>query len=221
MSMFLIYDAENYEYILQPAGYGVLILLLAGLLLCIRLFSKQDTASSMKTKQLVFCSVSIALAMVTSYIKLASLPFGGSITLFSMLFVALIGYFYGAKTGLITGIAYGVLQLITEPYIYAPLQVLLDYPLAFGALGLSGFFQNKKRGLVIGYIVGVFGRYLCHVISGYIFFAAYAPEGMHPLVHTLGYNLTYILPEMLVTVLILYVPAVYQAVGQVKRQACA
>lgn len=221
MSMFLIYDAENYEYILQPAGYGVLILLLAGLLLCIRLFSKQDTASSMKTKQLVFCSVSIALAMVTSYIKLASLPFGGSITLFSMLFVALIGYFYGAKTGLITGIAYGVLQLITEPYIYAPLQVLLDYPLAFGALGLSGFFQNKKRGLIIGYIVGVFGRYLCHVISGYIFFAAYAPEGMHPLVYTLGYNLTYILPEMLVTVLILYVPAVYQAVGQVKRQACA
>lgn len=221
MSMFLIYDAENYEYILQPAGYGVLVLLLAGLLLCIRLLGKKDAASPMKTKQLVFCAVSIALAMVTSYIKLASLPFGGSITLFSMLFVALIGYFYGTKTGLVTGIAYGILQLITGPYIYAPLQVLLDYPLAFGALGLSGLFRNKKRGLIIGYIVGVFGRYLCHVISGYVFFAAYAPEGMHPLVYTLGYNLTYILPEMLVTVLILYIPAVYQAVGQVKRQACA
>lgn len=221
MSMFLLYDAENYEYILQPAGYGVLALLLIGLLLCIRLLGRNEAASPMKTKQLVFCAVSIALAAVTSFIKLASLPFGGSITLFSMLFVTLIGYFYGAKTGLITGIAYGILQLITGPYIYAPLQVLLDYPLAFGALGLSGFFQNKKRGLVIGYIVGVLGRYLCHVISGYIFFAEYAPENMNPLVYTLGYNLTYILPEMLVTVLVLYVPAVYQAVGQVKRQACA
>ncbi len=221
MSMFLIYDAENYKYILQPAGYGLLALLLIGLLLSIRLFGKNESSVPMKTKQLVFCAVSIALATVTSFIKLASLPFGGSITLFSMLFVSLIGYFYGAKTGLITGVAYGVLQLITGPYIYAPLQVIFDYPLAFGALGLSGFFRHKKHGLVIGYIVGVTGRYLCHVISGYIFFAEFAPEGMNPLVHTLGYNLTYILPEMLVTVLILYIPAVYQAVGQVKRQACA
>lgn len=221
MSMFLIYDAENYKYILQPAGYGLLALLLIGLLLSIRLFGKNESSVPMKTKQLVFCAVSIALATVTSFIKLASLPFGGSITLFSMLFVSLIGYFYGAKTGLITGVAYGVLQLITGPYIYAPLQVIFDYPLAFGALGLSGFFRHKKHGLVIGYIVGVTGRYLCHVISGYVFFAEFAPEGMNPLVYTLGYNLTYILPEMLVTVLILYIPAVYQAVGQVKRQACA
>ena len=221
MSMFLTYDAENYEYILQPAGYGLLALLLIGLLLSIRLFGKNESSMPMKTKQLVFCAVSIALATVTSFIKLASLPFGGSITLFSMFFVSLIGYFYGTKTGLITGVAYGVLQLITGPYIYAPLQVIFDYPLAFGALGLSGFFRHKKHGFVIGYIAGVTGRYLCHVISGYIFFAEFAPEGMNPLVHTLSYNLTYILPEMLVTVLILYIPAVYQAVGQVKRQACA
>lgn len=221
MSTFLIYDAENYEYLLQPAGYAVLIFVLLSLLLCIRVFGKKEADRQVSVKQLVFCSVSIALATVTSFIKLASLPFGGSITLFSMLFVSLIGYFYGAKTGLITGIAYGVLQLITGPYLYAPLQVLLDYPLAFGALGLSGFFQHKKHGLVIGYVVGVAGRYLCHVISGYVFFAEYAPEGMNPLIYTLGYNLTYILPEMLVTVVILYIPAVCQAVGQVKRQACA
>ena len=221
MSIFLIYDAENYEYLLQPAGYGVLALLLIALLLCIRVFGKKETARQIKTKQLVFCAVSIALATVASFIKLASLPFGGSITLFSMLFISLIGYFYGAKTGLITGTAYGVLQLIIDPYIYAPFQVLLDYPLAFGALGLSGFFQHKKHGLVIGYIIGVLGRYLCHVSSGYIFFAEYAPESMNPLLYTLGYNLTYILPEMLVTVVALYTPAVCQAVGQVKKQACA
>lgn len=221
MSMFLIYDAENYEYILQPAGYVLLALILIALLGSICIFSKKDRSRQMNTRQLVFCSMSIALATVTSFIKLASLPFGGSITLFSMLFVSLIGYFYGAKTGLITGLAYGVLQLITGPYIYAPLQVLLDYPLAFGALGLSGFFRNKKIGLIIGYVTGVMGRYLCHVISGYVFFAEYAPEGMNPMVYTLGYNLTYILPEMIATVIILCIPAVYKAIGQVKQQACA
>ncbi|MDO4329264.1 MAG: energy-coupled thiamine transporter ThiT [Lachnospiraceae bacterium] len=221
MSMFLIYDAENYEYILQPAGYLLLAVILIALLASIRIFSKKDSSRQMSTRQLVFCSMSIALATVTSFIKLASLPFGGSITLFSMLFVSLIGYFYGAKTGLLTGLAYGILQLITGPYIYAPLQVLLDYPLAFGALGLSGFFQHKKNGLITGYMVGTAGRYICHVISGYVFFAEYAPEGMNPMVYTLGYNLTYILPEVIATVIILCIPAVYKAIGQVKQQACA
>ncbi len=138
-----------------------------------------------------------------------------------MLFVSLTGYFYGPKTGLTAGVAYGVLQLITGPYIYAPLQVLLDYPLAFGALGLSGFFHNRKHGLMTGYAVGVIGRYLFHVSSGYIFFAEYAPEGMNPLLYTLGYNLTYILPEFLLTVILLAVPAVGDAVGLVKRQTAS
>lgn len=221
MSMFLIYDAENYEYLLQPAGYVLLAVILIALLASIRIFSTRNHSQPMGTKQLVFCSMSIALAIVTSFIKLVSLPFGGSITLFSMLFVSLIGYFYGARAGLLTGAAYGILQLITGPYIYAPLQVLLDYPLAFGALGLSGFFQNKKNGLITGYVAGVAGRYICHVISGYVFFAEYAPEGMNPMIYTLGYNLTYILPEMAATVIILCIPAVYKAVGQVRRQACA
>jgi thiamine transporter len=136
-----------------------------------------------------------------------------------MLFICLIGYVYGVKAGITTGVAYGILQFITNPYIFAPIQVLLDYPLAFGALGLSGLFSNKKHGLVAGYIVGVLGRYLFHVISGYIFFASYTPEGIPPLVYTLGYNATYILPELVLTVLILYFPPVLGAIGQVKRQA--
>ena len=219
MSHFLVYDAENAEYLLQPLGYAALIILMALLLVCAAFLGKQKRSRQMRTKELVFCAMAMALAMVTSYIKFASLPYGGSITLFSMLFIALIGYFYGPKAGLLTGVAYGVLQLVTGPYIYAPLQVLLDYPLAFGALGLSGFFCKKKHGLIIGYIVGVLGRYLCHVISGYVFFAAYAPEGMNPLIYTLGYNLTYILPEMIVTVVLLFIPAVYKAISQIKQMA--
>ena len=225
MSLFLTYDAENYEYILQPAGYVVLAALLIGLLVLVGHLGRREKEIStgqrqaMDTKKMVFCAMAIALATVTSFIKFAQLPFGGSITLFSMFFVALVGWLYGPKLGLITGVAYGVLQLITGPYIFAPLQVLLDYPLAFGALGLSGFFYNKKYGLKIGYVLGAFGRYLCHVISGYVFFAEYAPEGMNPMVYTLGYNLTYILPEVIATVAILCIPSVMKALRQVKAEA--
>lgn len=220
MSFFLTYAAESEEYLLKPAGYVLLVIILAALLAAIHLMSKSTVkAAQMQTKQLVYCAAAIALATVTSFIKFGSLPFGGSITLFSIMFICLIGYIYGAKIGLITGVAYGILQFITGPYIYAPLQVLLDYPLAFGALGLAGFFSAKKHGLVIGYLVGAFGRYVCHVISGYIFFAAYAPEGMNPFVYTVGYNLTYILPEAIATVVILSLPPIAKAIAQVKRQA--
>ncbi len=220
MSKFLIYDAENYEYILQPAGYAVLaVMLIALLVIAGRLGRRKEQYQAMDVKKMVFCAMAIALATVTSFIKFAQLPFGGSITLFSMLFVSLIGWIYGPKQGLITGLAYGVLQLITGPYIYAPWQVILDYPLAFGALGLSGFFWNRKHGLVIGYVVGVVGRYLCHVISGYVFFKEYAPAGMDPMVYTLGYNLTYILPELIATVAILSIPSVMKALRQVKAEA--
>ncbi len=221
MSAFLIYDAENSEYLLQPLGYAALAALLAALLACIFLFAGKRGSRKMKTTELVFCAAAIALATVTSFIKFINLPFGGSVTLFSMLFISLTGYFFGPKTGLTAGIAYGILQLITGPYIYAPLQVLFDYPLAFGALGLSGFFHRKKYGLAAGYAVGVAGRYFFHVISGYIFFAEYAPEGMDPFLYTLGYNLTYLLPELFLTVLLLSIPAVKKAVGQVKRQVNA
>ena len=227
MSLFLIYDAENYEYILQPAGYAVLVVLLLALIVLVGRLGRRKAdgqrmegyGRSLDTKKMVFCAMAIALATVTSFIKFAQLPFGGSITLFSMFFVALVGWLYGPKLGLITGLAYGVLQLITGPYIYAPLQVLLDYPLAFGALGLSGFFWRRKNGLIIGYVVGVIGRYVCHVLSGYIFFAEYAPEGMNPMAYTLGYNLTYILPELIATVVILCIPSVMKALGQVKAEA--
>ena len=248
MSLFLIYDAENYEYILQPAGYAVLVVLLLALIVLVGRLGRRKAEGqrmaglddrdgfdssrygegtygqagygrSLDTKKMVFCAMAMALATVTSFIKFAQLPFGGSITLFSMFFISLIGWLYGPKLGLITGLAYGVLQLITGPYIYAPLQVLLDYPLAFGALGLSGFFWRRKNGLIIGYVVGVIGRYVCHVLSGYIFFAEYAPEGMNPMAYTLGYNLTYILPELIATVVILCIPSVMKALAQVKAEA--
>ncbi len=221
MSFFFIYDAVNEEYLVQPGGYLLFVVILAALLLCIAFFGNRSrgTHPAMAAKKLVFCSAAMALAVVTSLIRLASLPFGGSITLFSMLFIVLIGYFYGAQTGILTGVAYGILQLITGPYIYTPVQVLLDYPLAFGALGLSGLFHNVRHGLPIGYIVGVAGRYFFHVVSGYVFFGMYTPEGISPLVYAIVYNLTYILPEMILTLLVINIPALSQSIAHVKNMA--
>lgn len=155
------------------------------------------------TKKLVFCSMAIALATVTSMIKIYQFPFGGSVTLLSMFFICFVGYLYGTATGVLTGFAYGILQLLMDPYIVFPLQVLVDYPLAFGALGLSGIFKKSKQGLIKGYLIGVVGRYIFAVLSGWLFFGEYAWEGWNPLPYSLVYNGAYLFTEAGITVLLL------------------
>lgn len=211
---------EENVFQLTTAGIiTVIVLILALILAAILLRPKKERSAKNATKQLVFSGVAMALAIVTSEIKFARLPMGGSITLFSMLFIVLIGYWYGAKAGLLTGFAYGLLQFVLDPVFYSPLQLLVDYPLAFGALGLSGFFCSKKHGLLIGYIAGVLGRYFFAVLSGVIFFGHYAPEGTPALVYSLSYNATYIVPEAVVTLILLTIPAVGKAMKRVKVMA--
>lgn len=170
------------------------------------------------TKKLVYSALGIALALVTSYIKLWEMPMGGSVTLLSMLFVCLIGYWFGLKYGLITGIAFGLLQFIIDPYMLSIPQVILDYPFAFGALGLSGLFCNKKFGLQIGYVIGVVGRFVCSTLSGVIFFADYAPEGMNPWVYSITYQGSYIGAELVLTLIIISIPPVANALSLVKSK---
>ena len=180
---------------------------------------KSGNIKAMATTQLVFSAAAMALAIVTAEIKFTRLPMGGSITLFSMLFIVLIGYWYGLKAGLMTGFAYGLLQFLMDPVFYSPIQLLVDYPLAFGALGLSGLFSEKKNGLLKGYILGVIGRYIFAYISGVVFFGHYAPEGTPAAVYSLTYNATYILPEAIATIVIISIPAVSKAMNYVRGQA--
>ncbi len=170
-------------------------------------------------KQLAFCAVAIALGFVLSCIKVFHFPTGGSITLFSMLIVCLPGFWFGPLVGIVTGVAYGLLNLILDPYIIYPLQVIVDYILAFGALGLSGFFANSKFGLVKGYIAAVLGRYVFAVISGWIFFGEYAWDGWNALPYSLAYNAIYIFAEAAVTLIVLAVPAVRSLMGRLKTMA--
>ena len=206
---------------LTTIGILIVVVLIAALIIVAAILRHKDSEKKAKltTKQLVFSAVAVALAMVCSMIKFADLPMGGSVTLFSMLFIVLIGYWYGPSVGIMTAVAFGLLQFVTEPIFYTSPQMLIDYPCAFGALGLAGFFAGKKHGLQIGYVVGVLGRYAFAVLSGVVFFGAYAPEGTPAIVYSLGYNATYLVPEAVITLIVISIPPVAKALAQVKKQA--
>lgn len=206
---------------LTTLGIVIIIAVVAVLLVVAAVLRHKNTSkkTALTTKQLVYSAVAIALAIVCSMIKLFEMPMGGSVTLLSMLFIVLIAYWYGPYVGIMTAVAYGLVQFVTEPIFYTIPQMLLDYPLAFGALGLAGFFNKKKWGLQIGYAVGVLGRFIFATISGVVFFASYAPEGMNPLVYSAGYQASYLLPEAVITLILISIPQVSTAVTQVKKQA--
>lgn len=213
-------------YIPTTFGYVALVLvILLALLAASFLLGKKEL--NISTKQLAVSAVCIALAFVTSNIPIIKMPFGGSATLLSMLFIALIGYWYGIGAGILSGVAYGILQLIIDPYILTLPQMLVDYPLAFGALGLSGvgYHINKTYGgkycsfggLQIGYLVGVLGRYFFAFLSGWIFFGEYAWEGWSAVPYSLAYNGAYLGTEAAITLIIIALPPVAKALNHVKK----
>ena len=217
MSDFFVAGLDDGSKVLRTSGYVLVAVLIFGALILASVISTRKKTIS--AKNLAFAATAVALAMVTSMIKLLHMPMGGSITLFSMLLVTLIGYWYGPVVGIMGGIAYGLLQFIIDPYIVSMPQVLVDYVFAFGALGLSGFFSNKRGGLMRGYVIGCFGRFVFAVLSGVIFFGQYAPETMGPLGYSIAYNGAYIGAEALATLALLMIPAVSKAMAEVKKMA--
>ncbi|MCL1844951.1 MAG: energy-coupled thiamine transporter ThiT [Defluviitaleaceae bacterium] len=179
------------------------------------MFSK-DTEMS-HAKMLAVGAMCIALAFMLNQVSIYRMPLGGSVTPMSMLFVVLAGYWLGPIFGIIAGVSMGLLNMSTGFINYHPMQVALDYLLAPGALGLAGFFRTWKFGLKIGYVVGVFGRFVCVFLSGLVFFYMYAPEGQHAAIYSAVYNLSYIAPEMLVTLVIISLPTMKHAINVVTK----
>jgi thiamine transporter len=153
------------------------------------------------TRVLTEAALAIALAFVLGLVKIFQMPFGGSISL-EMIPLILLALRQGAGVGMIAGAAYGLLNLAVEPFIVHPVQVLFDYPLAFGALGLAGLFRPTLPGAVLGAVVAVLARFACHFISGVFFFASYAPDGWNPVVYSAAYNAAYLVPSLIVAVLV-------------------
>lgn len=147
------------------------------------------------TRSIVYGAISIAMSFALSYIKLVELPQGGSITLASLLPLMIYCCMFGTRRGVIACLIYGTLQAIQDPWIIHPMQFLLDYPLAFGMIGVSGIFIEKNVfkgklqvvGFALGAIIAVVGRYICHVLSGIFAFAEYSNMSS-ALVYSLTYN---------------------------------
>ena len=215
----------NAEGGLTTAGYVVCAFAgIALFVLAILFAGRNSEKKKMGTRQLVFCAMAIALAYVTSYLKLFSLPWGGSVTLCSMLFIVLIGNWYGVQTGIFAGLAYGIMQFLQEPYVLSFFQVCCDYILAFAALGVAGFFAKSSHGLLKGYIAAVIARGAFHALGGYLYWMDYMPENFPQslkAVYPIVYNYSFLLAEAVITVIIISIPAVVKGLGQVKKSALA
>ncbi|MFP5494233.1 energy-coupled thiamine transporter ThiT [Parvimonas sp. G1641] len=207
---------ENFgKFFSSTAGKTTLILLISFSFLFIVFYFRKDE-KIFSTKALTYSAILLALGISANQIKIFSLPQGGSMTLFSMIFIVFIGYMFGLRVGLISGISFGLLNLLIKPEVYTPVQAIIDYILAFGALGLSGFFANKKDKLIFAYLVSIIGRFVFAVFSGYVFFGSYAPEGWNPLLYSIWYNLSYIGTEGVITVLLLSIPVVRNTLENLK-----
>lgn len=198
-------------------GQIVTIGVIAVLFLFILIPNKEQKSQRADTKAVTLSALLVALATGLGMLKLFEMPYGGTVTVFSMLPIVLCGYFLGTRRGVMAGMCVGLLNLIFGPYIIHPIQLLVDYPFAFGALGLAGICRNQKNGLVKGYLLGLFARYVCAVISGIVFFGSYAPEGFNAVSWSLFYNFTYLAAEGVLTIIIISLPPVKKAFEGLKN----
>ena len=200
-----------------------------------------------KTQRLTVSAVMLALAtvlaVVCEFIPFLSLPMGGGFTLASMLPIVIISYMYGLKWGFFSSFVYSCIQILislimgkTVLALFTPSSsdymgvwvaiavIIIDYLIAYTALGIGGIFRgcikNKIVALVLGVIVALSLRYLCHIVSGYIFYGEWAEwffgeaKAFYSigelildrfsgktlaLVYSVFYNGLYMIPEIIIT----------------------
>lgn len=148
------------------------------------------------SKSIAYAGVCIAMSFALSYVRFFKLPQGGSVTLASLLPLMIYSCMFGTRKGVFAGLIYGVLQAVQDPYIIHPAQFLLDYPIAFAAIGLAGAFFKVKQldklpqvQFALGAVCASALRFLSHVLSGVFAFSAYAADaGMGAWVYSLAYN---------------------------------
>ena len=215
-------DWGSYYELTKSGYYIAVIAMIIVLAVAAVIISRKQATGKFTTTQLTVCGISLALAFVTSYVKY-ELPMGGSVTLFSMFFICFVAYLYGVNVGLVTAFSYSILQFIQSggSYFLSPFQLCCDYFLAFTALGIAGFWYEKKGGLIKGYIAGCLVRGLFHTIGGYIYWMDYMPDWFPKSltsVYSIVYNYSYILVEMIITLIVINIPPVKSAIMRIKNQ---
>jgi len=160
-----------------------------------------------QTKIIAEAVVIIALTVILKDVlpPIYKFPQGGSVSAAGMVPLLWFSLRRGLRSGLEACTIYGLVHMaLPGSFIVDPVQALLDYPIAFGALGLAGFFRKYP---LIGVSVGIAGRFLAHVASGVWFFAEYTPVGTHPVIYSAVYNGGYLVIEFIVSAIIIYIVA--------------
>jgi thiamine transporter len=157
-----------------------------------------------ETKILAEGTVIIALTVILKEFlpPIFRLPQGGSVSAAGMVPLLWFSLRRGPQLGVVAGALYGLINmLLPGSYILGPIQAFLGYPLAFAALGLCGLFKKYP---LVGVAVGISGRFFAHFIEGVVFFAIYAPAGMHPAIYSAVYNGSYLLVEFIISAVIMF-----------------
>ncbi|MGN0771870.1 MAG: energy-coupled thiamine transporter ThiT [Christensenellales bacterium] len=205
---FIVQTSKDGEYSqkYQALLIGVFaVAVLAIVIIAVMVDRKSDRPGKEQTLSVVYAAICVAMAFGLSYVRVFKAPYGGSITLASLLPIALYSYMFGPKKGVVCGLVYGILQAVQDPWIVHPIQFLLDYPLAFAMVGLlAGILREKLKTLpafALGVVIAIVARYLCHLISGAVYFGEYAADYgfSNPWVYSLAYNALYVFPDGAIT----------------------
>lgn len=191
------YYGDIAEYYPNANLVGMIVSAVVFMVIMVVMWFVGDKRKMSDTRSIVYGAISIALSFALSYAKLFKLPQGGSVTFASLLPLMVYCCMFGTRWGLVVCTIYGVLQALQDPFIIHPMQFLLDYPLAFGLIGVSGIFMEKgvfkeKKivAFLLGGIIAVVLRYACHVCSGVFAFADYADLDKYgsAIVYSMAYN---------------------------------
>ena len=154
------------------------------------------------TSMLINVALMLALTIVLHQLRIFHMPQGGSVTLGAMVPLLFLTYRYGAGIGCLAGFLYGMINLMQDAFILHPVQVLFDYPLPYMALAVAATVPGRYY---TGAALAFAARFLCHYISGIVFFGSYAPPEMSPYLYSLVFNATYLVPEAVICLLLLRV----------------
>ena len=169
-------------------------------------FGRKDK-NGFDTRSITFAAVCIAMSFALSYLRLLKMANGGAVTVASLLPLMLYSYMFGTKKGVFAGMIYGVLQALQDPYILHPAQFLLDYPIAFAAIGLAGMFarstalKHPQTRFACGALVAGALRFLVHFLSGIFAFGSTA--SIQPVwLFSLIYQATYIPLDIIIVIVV-------------------
>ena len=196
--------------ILSASSLIAIALLLIAMGVCLRFSAKKVKWNAAMIAKAALC---VALAYILNLITLFRMPMGGSVTLVAMLPLILFAVAYGPLEGLLVGCVFGLLDLLINPYVIHPVQLLVDYPMAYGALALACVARAipapQRLQLPLAVFFGYLGRYIMAVLSGVVFFAEYAGEE-GALIYSLVYNISYLGVEAVMCMVVACIPGMHR-----------